>query len=372
MKNKKILFLVNFDSFFISHRLPIAKEAIKKGYEVHLACQFTKSQDYIESLGIKTHSLEIGITNNIALELSKISILRNLLINVSPDILHSITIKPIIYSGILLKTFKNKIKFISAISGLGSMFIGDSLSSHLRKFFFTLAYRLAFNNKVHVIFQNNDDKIFFIRKKILKNFQCHLIKGSGVDLNKFHYEVESISSIKVIFLGRLLKDKGITEFIDSARLTRNIHPEIKFFVVGDSDYNNPSSISNEQILSWKDEGIVEFLGYKKNINEILRKANIVVLPSYREGLPKVLIEAASTGRSVVTTNVPGCRDAIINNKTGLLVPVKDSEALHKAIVRLALNNDLRLKFGKNGREFAEMEFSIDDVVRKHFHLYENV
>ena len=252
------------------------------------------------------------------------------------------------------------------------MFIGKKLLHKIRRKFFLILYKIALNGKAKVIFQNDDDKKLFLENNIINNSQTFLIRGSGVDLNKFYYEVESISSIKVIFLGRLLKDKGITEFIDSARLTRNIHPEIKFFVVGDSDYNNPSSISNEQILSWKDEGIVEFLGYKKNINEILRKANIVVLPSYREGLPKVLIEAASTGRSVVTTNVPGCRDAIINNKTGLLVPVKDSEALHKAIVRLALNNDLRLKFGKNGRKFAEMEFSIDDVVKKHFHLYENI
>ncbi len=372
MKNNKIIFIVNKDSFFISHRLSLAKEALSRGMEVHLICKFSKFEEELMSLGVKTHNINFSNNTNLFREIVIILTIRKLIKDIIPDIVHCISIKPVIYTGLIISSFSKEIKFVAAISGLGSMFIGKKLLHKIRRKFFLILYKIALNGKAKVIFQNDDDKKLFLENNIINNSQTFLIRGSGVDLNKFYYEVESISSIKVIFLGRLLKDKGITEFIDSARLTRNIHPEIKFLVVGDSDYNNPSSISNEQILSWKDEGVVEFLGYKKNIDEILRKSNIVVLPSYREGLPKVLIEAASTGRSVVTTNVPGCRDAIINNKTGLLVPVKDSEALHKAIVRLALNNDLRLKFGKNGRKFAEMKFSIDDVIRKHFHLYENV
>ena len=173
----------------------------------------------------------------------------------------------------------------------------------------------------------------------------------------------------VIMISRLLEDKGVLEFVEAASVLNSKGIQACFKLVGEPDFENPKSVTEKQLQSWRDDGIVECLGFRSDIPGQLAQANIVVLPSYREGLPKVLIEAAACGRAIVTTDVPGCRDAIEPDVSGILVPARDSQALSEAIERLISDSDLRNKMGQAGRDLAEREFSIDKVVSAHFDIY---
>jgi glycosyltransferase involved in cell wall biosynthesis len=223
--------------------------------------------------------------------------------------------------------------------------------------------------KLRIVFQNDDDRKIISSLCNLPNEKSILIPGSGVDLTEYAYQPEPETKIKVIFVGRLLKDKGIREFIRAASMLDEQGVEAHFLAAGSTDTGNPATIKKEHLEQWRSEGIVEFLGQRNDIAQLLSDSHIVVLPSYREGLPKSLIEAAACGRAVVTTNVPGCRDAIIPNETGLLVPHRNAAKLAYAIKLLIHNQDLRHAMGKAGRRLAEEKFAIHNVVDAHMNLY---
>jgi len=199
-----------------------------------------------------------------------------------------------------------------------------------------------------------------------------MIRGSGVDLSLFDAKSEPQGLPVVCFAARLLRDKGIYEFINAARILRNKGVLARFVVAGDIDPGNPTSVSARDLERWRDEGAVEVLGYQRDIAALFSSVNLVVLPSYREGLPKVLIEAAAAGRAVVTTDVPGCRDAIEPDVTGLLVPAKNAELLAEAIEKLVVDDLLRKAMGAAGRDLAEREFGIEKVIERHLDIYAKV
>jgi glycosyltransferase involved in cell wall biosynthesis len=229
-------------------------------------------------------------------------------------------------------------------------------------------YKFALGGKnSHVIVQNPDDKALI--NSILK-VPITLIRGSGVDLNQYEYNEEKNENIKVSMASRLLKDKGVFEYIEASKILKKKYLNVKFELYGDIDIHNPASLTSDDIKKIKEEGFVNVYGFSSDIAKVFSDSNIVVLPSYREGLPKVLIEAAACGRAVVTTDVPGCRDAIEPNVTGLLCEVKDTESLASVIEKLILDKDLRNSMGKEGRKLAEQEFDINKVVEKHFEIYE--
>ena len=176
----------------------------------------------------------------------------------------------------------------------------------------------------------------------------------------------------VTFASRLLKEKGVLEFVEASRILNERSIPARFWLLGQPDRGNPSSINYEDVVRWQREGLIEYLGYRTDIADVFSITNLVILPSYREGLPKVLIEAGACGRAIVTTNVPGCRDAIEPNVTGLLVPVKDAKALADGIERLLNDTDLRHSMGAAGRELAEKEYGIEKVVEAHLKIYQEL
>lgn len=366
----KLLFIVNVDWFFISHRLPIALAAIENGYEVHLACGITDRKSELEALGIVVHPLSISRSGTSLLkELNVIKEMNAVVKQLSPDVVHLVTIKGAVYGGLVTR-FKNIKVRVTSISGLGFVFIDKGVKARILRFLVTKLYRIALNSpNTKVIFQNENDKSIFIENNIIKPEQSLIIRGSGVDLETYKYLPEPTGEKVIMFLARLLKDKGLVEFCDAAIALKKSGFQGRFVLVGDIDLHNPNSITQSELDHYIKVGAVEHWGFSNKVAETIAKSHIMVLPSYREGLPKSLIEAAACGRVVITTDVPGCRDAITPNVTGILIQLKSSEAIADAVLFLCKNNEMRIEMGRKGRELAEMCFDIEGVIDTHLNLY---
>lgn len=301
----KLLFIVNVDWFFISHRLPIALAAIKEGYEVHIACGITDRKKELEALGLIVHPLYITRSGaSLLKELKVIKELNSIVQNVAPDTVHLVTIKGAVYGGLVTRFKKIKTR-ITSISGLGFVFIDDGFKACTIRFIVTKLYRLALNSSnTTVIFQNSNDQDIFVKQKIIKPEQALIIRGSGVDLNQYVDLPEPEGKKVIMFLARLLKDKGLIEFCEAARKLKNSGFIGRFVLVGDIDLDNPNSITQSELSYYTDAEIVEHWGYSNDVANTIAKSHIMVLPSYREGLPKSLLEAAACGRAVITTDVP--------------------------------------------------------------------
>ena len=369
---KKILFIVNVDWFFVSHRLPIALEAIRQGYEVHIVTTVTDKLDLLEKSGLIVHNLSLHRSRSGISIFSEFWALLSIIKDITPDIVHLVTIKPVLLGGIASR-LANVPAVVSAISGLGFTFHGNGFVFSLRRKFISLFYYLSLGHKNQkIIFQNNDDKLklFKIRKDI--NNRSVLIQGSGVDLSLYSVVENNFNHPVVMMAARLLSSKGVREFVQASKIICTDNKNVRFVLLGDTDPLNPESIKKSEISQWKEDGLVEIWGYRSDMNNIIPKANIVVLPSYYgEGLPKVLIEAAACGRVVITTDHPGCKDAI-TQKTGVLIPIKNSEALADAIRDLLQNPQKAIKMGEAGRELAEQNYSIEKVCKKHIKIYKDL
>ena len=369
---KKILFICNVDWFYVSHRLPIGIEALNQGYEVHLAAQCTGEERFLIKRGFKIHNLnfqrcQMSIYGSIV---SLIKILK-IIFYIKPDIIHAVTIKPVIFGGLASKIF-GKSSFVASISGLGYIFTSKNIISKLVKFFVILAYKIALSNKsMMVIFQNKNDRN--ILKKICKiqDQKISLIEGSGVDLSFFKPNKNQKESNIILFASRLLKSKGIFEFIECAQKLKN--KKYQFLVAGKIDFENPDCISKEELFRFHNKGIIKYVGNVDNVKEIISDSKIVVLPSYYgEGLPKILIEAAACGKPIITTDHPGCRDAIIPDKTGYLIPVRNSIKLAESIKKIFDSPALCHSMGNEARKLALRKFDINKVVKKHISIYDSL
>ena len=366
---KKLLFIVNVDWIFISHRLPIALAAIKQGYQVHIACGITDKQAQLESHGIIVHPLALSRSGvGLANELKTLKQLFSVIKSVKPDITHTVTIKPVLYGNIVARLLNVPVR-VASISGLGYVFIASGIKATVFRTLIAGLYRLALGGAKAVVFQNSADRDTLKKLGAVKPEQEVLIRGSGVDLTLYPVVPEPQGKPVVMLVARLLIDKGVNEFAQAAEIIKKQQPDIRMVLVGDTDEENPKSVSPQQINKWVKAGIVEHWGYSQNVADTMAKANVIVLPSYREGLPKSLIEAAACGRAVVTTDVPGCRDAIEVNETGLLVEVKSACDLAEGILILINDVKLRCKFADNARELAESAFDIKDVVAAHLEIY---
>ena len=372
MARKKILILVGDLGSFVSNRLQIAYAAKKEGFEVHVAYgeKGRANTSHLLKNGLKLHYTNIKRGSfNPFLELISFISLYNLFKNLKPDLVHLVTIKPYLYGGIIARVTGVK-AVVTAVAGLGSIFIKQDFKG---KFILSLLYPLFkiafghFNQKI--IVQNKDDKKWLIDWGVLKSSKTCLIKGSGVDLLKFSSLKEKKGLPIVCLVARLLKHKGIFEFISASKLLGQRGIKARFWLVGDIDPGNPSSLIKEDLDNIKKNTKIELKGFVKNISSILAKSHIVCLPSYREGLSLTLIEASAAGRSIVTTNTPGCRDVIIPNKTGLLVPKKNVKKLADALQFLIKNPKIRIKMGFAGRKLAEKNFEIKKIVLAHLKIY---
>jgi glycosyltransferase involved in cell wall biosynthesis len=369
---KKVLFVVNDAAFFVSHRLPIAQQLIEEGYEVHLATSGETLPIYNE-MGLSFHKLGVSRKGTRPLsELRLIWQLFKLFTGLQPDLVHLVTIKPYLYGGIAAK-MANVPAVVSAVSGLGFVLMATGFKAKFLKAVLYPLYKFSFSHKNQIIiFQNNDDANFLVDWKVIRASKARLIRGSGVDLSAYQYSAEPKEKIVITFVARLLTGKGIREFINASRIIHSNGKEVDFWVAGDLDEGNPESITKAEVASWKDLSNVKFFGFQSNVAELYSKSNIACLPSYREGLPKSLVEAAACGRAVITTDVPGCRDAIESNKTGLLVPVNNAVALADAIEYLLENPDVRERMGVAGRALAEKEFAIEKIVAEHMEIFQKL
>ena len=260
---------------------------------------------------------------------------------------------------------------VSAISGLGTVFTSDGQRAGMMRRAVQAMYRLALGHPNQaVILQNSDDQVALIRSGGLRDDKAVMIRGSGVDLAEMPCRKEAPGAPIVAFAARLLKQKGVEEFVAAARLLRERGVSARFWLIGDPDPGNPYSISAEQVEAWASEGVVEVLGHRSDVPDLYAQAHVVTLPSYYgEGLPKTLIEAAACGRPIVTTDHPGCRDAIVDGETGVLVPVRDAQALADALQALLEDPERRQAMGRAGRALAEREFAIEKVVDAHLEIY---
>ena len=371
---KTLLMVVNDAAFFLSHREPVAKAARDHGFLVVVATAAGPAVHAIVDAGYEHREIRLTRSgrNPFAEALSVVSLIR-LFRRVRPDVVHLVTIKPVLYGG--LAAWMVRVPgIVSAISGLGTVFgsTSDSRMS-MAQFAAKLLYRLALGHRnQRVIFQNSNDRNVLAMLTRFQRNKTVMITGSGVDLSEYKMtdEVETEAPV-VVMAARLLRDKGVYEFINAARILKRRNVRSRFLLAGDPDPGNPSSVNNADLEKWRAEGNVEILGFRGDVATIFAMSHIVVLPSsYGEGIPKVLIEAAACGRAVVTTDIPGGREAIEPGKSGLLVPPRDADALADAIQLLIENQDLRRQMGRAGRELAKQRFRIEEVIAQHLSIYD--
>lgn len=372
--NRKLLFVVNTDGFFISHRLPIALDAMRRGYEVHIAASLTGRQVELQALGFFVHSLHLsrfseGVISN---GITFYKILR-LFERVKPDVVHLVTIKPVIFGGLAARLAEVP-SVVAAISGLGFIFVKRDTKAAVRCWLVGWLYRLALDHaNIKVIFQNEDDRDRLVKLTRLSQEKTALIRGSGVDLACYTQSPLPQETPVVLLASRLLADKGVREFVQAARILKMAGIESRFVLVGAVDPGNPTSISVDELKQWVSDEVIESWGRRDDMPQVLASSHIVVLPSYYgEGLPKVLVEAAACGRAVVTTDHPGCRDAILPDVTGVLVPIQNATALASAIKQLLDDPDRCSSLGKAGRVLAERIFDVREVVARHMLIYDEL
>jgi glycosyltransferase involved in cell wall biosynthesis len=362
----KLLFLVTEDWYFVSHRLSIAMAAREAGYEVAVATRVAKHADIIQKAGIRLIPFELSRrAGNPMLEFWA---LVKLYRREKPDIVHHVALKPVLY-GALAVRFTNISAQVNAVTGLGWLYISNNPIVRFGRPLITwfLVHLLNFQNS-RVIVQNPDDEELLAKAGVLPS-RIRMVQGAGVDTDKFLPTSELKGPICVVLAARLLWDKGVGEFVDAARDLKQKVSNVRFVLVGNPDHDNPASILEETIRAWEKENIVEWWGHHKEMVPIFHSTHIACLPSYREGLPKVLIEAASCGLPIVSTDVPGCREIVRDNYNGILVPKCDSFSLSNALLRLIEDPDLRAKMGKRSRELVLDKFSSKHVIANTLNIY---
>ena len=359
---KKLLFNLTEDWFFCSHFLNRALTAKKNGFSVYVCSKENNHKSIIESYGIKFIPLPYNRKNiNPFYELYVLVRIIFLYKNIKPDITHNIAAKPIIYGSIASKICNIK-SVINAPVGMGFIFTSESLKAKILRPILKLLMKSFLNThhgksrKTKVIFENNDDLKYFINLGALSKDESCVIRGAGVKVKKSKIKRKSSSFITVTLVARMIKDKGIYEFVSAAKKLKKKHFKVKFLLAGDIDSLNPSSLKKQTLNNWHKEGIITWLGWVDNVDMVLDKTDILCLPSYREGLPKALIEGAAKGLPIVTTNTVGCKDVVENGVNGFLVPVKNVKELSSKISKLIKSKVLREKMGKESLRIASSKF----------------
>ena len=355
--SKKIVFLSNSFWNFFNFRIELITYLIQNGYDLYL---IAPKDQYINRISAVT-SLELSFEPNGINPLKDILTLRKFykeFKRIKPDVIFSFTIKPNIYGSIAASLLK--IPIINNITGLGVTFLQESIIKNIVIYL----YRISLKESAHIFFQNYDDQKIFLNHKILKNQSNSIIPGSGVDTNHFVFDRIKNNGTTYLFVGRVLKDKGIVEFIEAAKIISTIKPEIIFLIAGSINNSNSSSLNQKTFESYLSKALnIKYLGDCVNIKDVLREADVLVLPSYREGLSKALIEACAMSLPIITTDVPGCRDVVSHKFNGLLCTPRSTQDLAKKILEMnELSESERLQFGKNSRELAELKFSNTNIV----------
>jgi glycosyltransferase involved in cell wall biosynthesis len=366
----KLLFVVTEDWYFVSHRLPLALGAIDAGMDVALATNIGKHGDLIRRAGIELHEwdLDRGSTG-IWSEIKALFSLFRIFLRVRPTLVHQVAIKPVLY-GTLIARLTGMRKVVNALGGLGFLFSDDGGRKSMLRSLVLASFRWLLSGKDSVlILQNPDDCDLLTKGASIDRSSIRLIRGAGVDLQMFNVTPQPDGTPMVILPARMLLDKGVGEFVEAARILKAKGAQVRFALVGGTDECNPACVSTEQLQRWVEEGHVEWLGRCDDMPAMYAAATLVCLPSYREGLPKALLEAAACGRAIVATDVPGCREIVVDGENGLLVPARDPVRLADAIESLLKDPARREQMGRRGRIMAAEEFSEGAVIKSTMEIY---
>lgn len=373
MKRKRVLFVITEDWALISHRLHLVDAAIKSGFEVGVATRVTKYHNILKGRGIKIFEWKLQRRSlNPLREVIMIMSLYKILWLFKPDIIHAVAQKPTIYTG-LARKFYNEVAFIATLGGVGFIFNSNNLKATLLRPIIKLLLKLALSGQnTRLILQNKDNINTVKCMNIISERKIRMVKGAGVEIEKFVPSPIPGGTPIVILPGRMLWDKGVGEFFRVAYRIKARAINVRFVLVGDIDLHNPVSVSQSQINKWVTSGIIEHWSRCNNMERIYQQASIVCLPSYSEGLPKVLLEAGSCSRPVVAFDVPGCREVVNNEINGFLVEFGNENELESALVKLIVNNKLCMKMGKKGRQIAITQFSSTIINTQTFEIWDEV
>jgi glycosyltransferase involved in cell wall biosynthesis len=369
----KILLFANTDWYLFNFRLSLAKALRDQGHHVVLLSPPGRYGPKLQEMGFEWFPLPMSRRSlNPVRELSLLMWIVRFLRKEKPDLFHGFTIKSAVY-GLIAARLAGVSARVGSIAGMGYVFTSQDLLARALKPFVRIAFGLAFGGSgARLIVQNPDDFSLISSAGVVRSNQIFLIPGSGVDCSRFTPALEERRNrpFRVLLPARLLWDKGVGEFAQAAALIRAESPHIKFLIAGDRDPGNPACIPESQIQAWVDQGLITALGHVSDIADLYRSVDLVVLPSYREGLPKGLIEAAACALPLVTTDVPGCREVVTHGVDGLLVPVKDAAALATAIKALSQDPALCIRLGKAARQKALREFDEKIIVQKTLDVYQ--
>jgi len=359
-------------------RAGLISALVERGYEVIAIAPQDEYVDRIKKLGCRF--IPLSMDNQGTHPGKDLRLLWNffiLLRKERPDIFLGYTVKPNIYGSLAAQALD--IPVINNISGLGSVFINNGFLARIVR----NLYRFALLHSAKVFFQNEDDLNLFVSEKLVEKGKVGLLPGSGVNINRFKYSElinkkintygeNSLRNFQFLLVARLLWDKGVGEFVEAARQLRDRYPSAQFNLLGFVDVQNPAAISHKEVRSWVDEGIVSYLGSTDDIRYYIADADCVVLPSYREGTPRTLLEAAAIGRPIITTDVPGCREVVDNGVNGYLCKVRDSlDLADKMECMIMQTHEQCIEMGRQGRKKAEQQFDERIVVQEYLDIIKN-
>ena len=372
----RLLYLVNIPRFFVTHRLPLAEAVRKAGYEVHVAAAGNDetNAERIRAAGYPFHPLPIqqhGV--NPFQELSAMLAAARIIRMLRPEIVHTFTIKPLLYAGLSAHILQPP-GMVFSLTGLGYLFSDWSRRAAFLRQMVRWPLRLALaHSQARLTFQNPDDQQRFIQLGLIPERRTTLIRGSGVDIQRFQPQPESPGPPVVLFAGRLLWAKGIRDFVAVARMMHEAGVAARFQIAGYPEAGNPATVDEAQLLAWQGEQIVEYLGAVEDMPALIAASHIVCLPSqYGEGIPAILLEAAASGRALVTTDIPGCREIAREGINARLITPGNREELYGALLQLIEQPQLRIEMGAQGREIAVNEFSQEQVFRETLALYQEI
>ena len=369
----RLLYLITEDWYFRLHWIGLARAARDAGFEVLLAMRVQEHGLEISGQGFKLFPINLLRRSvNPIRELLAVIELARLYRAEKPDLVYHVAVKPILY-GSLAARLAGIPSVINVFAGLGYTYTSDEWKARLFRLLLKFGLNAACNSSGSIaVFQNEEDQAQLVRDHAVRRSHTRVIRGTGVDTDRFRPTSEESGDPVILLPCRMLWDKGVGEFLEAARLVKRQKPRVRFVLVGRCDEENPASIQSVQLHQWQEEGAIEWWGHRSDMPAGLGHAAVVVLPSYREGLPVSLLEAAACGKPIVATDVPGCRDVVRHRVNGLLVPPKNATALAEAIAVLLENPGLRNELGSRGRDIVVKEFSSTLVTRQTLALYDEL
>ena len=368
----KVILTANTDWYLYNFRIALAKYLREREIEVVLVSPMGKFVSKLQEQGFRWIRWEVGRqTITPWTEIVATYRLFQIYRQEQPNLVHHHTIKPCIYGSMAARILKN-IGVVNSITGRGFVFLGDERKAKALRPFVKRIYRQAFNFPHGVIFENQTDKDYFLNEGLIRDAQAWLIEGVGVDPEKFSPLPEPEGPPVILFAARMLWDKGVGVLVEAARILHEMAP-VRIVLVGEPDPGNPSSVDEATLREWDREGVIEWWGFRENMQDIYAQSHIVTLPTmYGEGVPTVLQEAAACQRAVVASDIPGCRHIVKDGYNGFITPPGDPVALAEALARLISDDNLRSQMGAAGRQYFLEKFTTDHVNSETLLVYDTV